>query len=72
MASERQGGDPRNNPDDAYDTFMEMSTDEWRDLCFSLLRGGALTPAEQQGFERATVDRLKRTSGPTTDTMEYR
>lgn len=70
MTSERLGGDPRNNPEDAYDTFMEMPAEEWRDLCFSLVRGGVLTPAERQGFERATVDRLKRTAGPTHDTME--
>lgn len=70
MASEQEGGDPRNNPQDAYDTFMSMGTDEWRDVCFSLLRGGVLTPAEQEGFERATIDRLKRTAGPTEETME--
>ena len=57
MPSEKNGGDPRNNAEDAYLTFMEMSRDEYQSLCFSLVRGGVLTPAEQEGFDRAMYDR---------------
>ena len=59
MPSERDGGDPRNNPEDAYLTFLAISTDEWPDVSFSLLGGGVLTLAEQEGFERATLARAK-------------
>lgn len=72
MPSEREGGDPRNNAEDAYLTFVEMDKEEWRDVCFSLLRGGVLTPAEQEGFERATLERARRMAdmGTTEETME--
>lgn len=53
MPSEREGGDPRNNAEDAYLTFMEMDASEWRGLCNSLLRGGVLQPEERKGFMRA-------------------
>jgi len=50
---------PRGNPIEAYDAFMSMPQSEWTGLVGSLLRGGVLTPAEQEGFERAVVDRGK-------------
>jgi hypothetical protein len=55
--------DPRNNADDAYAAFMAMSESEWAGLCFSLLRGGALEPAEQTGFIRAGFDRQEMSRG---------
>lgn len=57
MPSEREGGDPRNNAEDAYLTFMEMSQEEWQGLCLSLLRGGMLQPEEHRGFVRALNER---------------
>lgn len=48
---------PRKNADDAYDAFMSMPYDEFRDCVFSLLRGGCLEPQEQIGFERALAER---------------
>lgn len=54
--------DPRNNADDAYAAFMSMPDDEFRDLVFSLLRGGCLQPQEQVGFERAMHARKRATS----------
>lgn len=50
---------PRENPDDAYAAFMAMPQSEWLGLVASLMSGGVLTPAEQQGFERAVEDRGK-------------
>jgi hypothetical protein len=55
--SEREGGDPRHNADDAYATFMEMSDAEWAGLIGDLLHGGVLESAEQEGFERAVQER---------------
>lgn len=49
--------DPRNNAEDAYQAFMSMPQSEWLGLVGSLLGGGILTPAEQEGFERAVKDR---------------
>lgn len=49
--------DPRNNPEDAYKAFMSMGQSEWLGLLGSLMRGGVLTPAEQEGFDRALHDR---------------
>lgn len=46
-------GNPRTNPDDAFDAFMSMGDAEWRGLLASLFGGGVLTPAEQEGFDRA-------------------
>lgn len=51
---------PRNNPEDAYQAFISMPASEWNGLIASLLRGGVLTPAEQEGFERAIVARLNK------------
>lgn len=51
---------PRDNPEDAYQAFMSMPDSEWRGLLASLFYGGVLTPAEQEGFERAVVDRVNR------------
>lgn len=49
--------DPRNNPDDAYAVMMKMEHSEWIGLIGSLVKGGVLTPAEQEGFARAAADR---------------
>ena len=49
--------DPRNNADDAYAAFMSMPRDEWLGLLGSILNGGVLTPAEEEGFKRALTDR---------------
>lgn len=54
---ERRGGRPRENADDAYATFMDMTGNEWLGLVSSLAGGGALTPIEQQGFNRALTER---------------
>lgn len=54
---ERLGGDPRNNVGDAYATFMDMPRSEWLGLIMSILRGGRLEPAENEGFERALKNR---------------
>jgi hypothetical protein len=51
--------DPRNNAQDAYEGFMSMPDSEWLGLIGSLLRGGVLTPAEQEGFERALKARKR-------------
>lgn len=51
--------DPRNNPDDAYTAFMSMEDSEWRGLLMSLATGGVLTPAEQEGFDRARQERTR-------------
>jgi len=48
---------PRENADDAYQMMMGMSDDEWSGLVVSLLKGGVLTPAEQEGFDRACADK---------------
>lgn len=50
---------PREDPDDAYAAFMSMSQSEWLGLIGSLMSGGVLTPAEQEGFERAVEDRKR-------------
>jgi hypothetical protein len=50
---------PRANADDAYEAFMSMPQPEWLGLVASLLRGGTLTPFEQEGFDRAVEDRRK-------------
>lgn len=52
--------DPRNNADDAYAAFMSMSDSEWLGLIGSLLRGGVLQPAENEGFMRASATRATR------------
>lgn len=52
--------DPRNNPEDAFQAFVSMPQSEWLGLVGSLLNGGVLTPAEQEGFERAVDERVKR------------
>ncbi len=52
--------DPRNNPLDAYEAFMAMPDSEWAGLTASLLAGGVLTVAEQQGFEKAMQERPHR------------
>lgn len=49
--------DPRNNPEDAYQAFMNMPASEWQGLLRSILGGGVLTPPEQEGFERALRNR---------------
>ncbi len=48
---------PRTDPEDAYQAFMSMPDSEFAGLLRSLLGGGVLTPAEQQGFDRALLDR---------------
>lgn len=48
---------PREDPEEAYRAFMGMSDDSWLGLVKSLMSGGVLTPAEQQGYRRACVDR---------------
>lgn len=45
--------DPRNNADDAYESFMSMGPDEWQGLLRSLADGGILQPEEDKGFRRA-------------------
>lgn len=50
---------PREDPDDAYAAFMSMPQSEWLGLIGSLMSGGVLTPAEQEGFERAVEDRKR-------------
>ena len=57
---ERLGGKPRENAEDAYATFMDMPKREWLGLIASLIRGGALTPVEQEGFDRAIRERDSR------------
>jgi hypothetical protein len=49
--------DPRNNPEDAYQAFMNMPNSEWNGLIACLFHGGVLTPAEQEGFDRAIKNR---------------
>lgn len=51
--------DPRNNADDAYAVFMSMPQSEWLGLIGSLVQGGRLQPAEQEGFDRAVKDRAR-------------
>lgn len=51
--------DPRNNADDAYAAFMSMSESEWLGLCGSILQGGVLQPAENEGFSRAVIERKR-------------
>jgi hypothetical protein len=51
---------PRDNPEVAYQAFMSMPLSEWLGLIQSLLSGGVLTPAEQEGFNRAADDRGRR------------
>lgn len=55
--TDRGVGDPRNNPDDAYEAFMSMGSDEWKGLFRSLTSGGVLTSAEQVGYDRAIKER---------------
>lgn len=50
---ESRGGKPRENADDAYATVMEMGERERLMLATS---GGMLTPAEQEGLERALTE----------------
>lgn len=57
MPSQNDGGDPRNNAEDAYLTFMSMPESEWNGLNASLFRGGMLQPAEHQGWLRASTER---------------
>lgn len=64
---ERLGGKPRENADDAYATFMDMSASEWLGLIGGLLRGGVLTPVEQEGFDRAVQDRSGKNSGQSSE-----
>ena len=52
---------PRENADDAYAAFMSMPSTEWIGLIGSFLRGGTLTPAEHEGFNRALRDRVRDT-----------
>jgi hypothetical protein len=56
---ERLGGNPRENAEDAYATFMDMPESEWLGLLGSMFRGGVLTIVEQRGFELALNDRKK-------------
>lgn len=49
--------DPRKNADDAYAVFMSMPDSEWQGLLLSILGGGVLEPAEEQGFRRALDER---------------
>ena len=49
---------PRKDPEAAYEAFMSMEQSEWEGLCWSLLQGGVLEPAEQIGFDRALADRM--------------
>jgi len=59
MPSESQGGDPRNNAEDAYLTFMEMSRERFNAVFRSVMfDGGAFGPAEQEGFRRACAERI--------------
>jgi hypothetical protein len=52
-------GNPRKDPQAAYEAFMGMSDDEWSGLIGSLLRGGVLEPAEMKGFVRASEERRR-------------
>lgn len=54
---------PRKDPEAAYQAFMSMPESEWQGLLRSLLGGGVLEIAEQQGFERALKDRRVRSTG---------
>jgi hypothetical protein len=49
--------DPRTDPEAAYQAFMSMHVSEWAGLIRSLMMGGVLTPAEQEGFDRALAER---------------
>lgn len=62
---ERLGGKPRENAEDAYATFMDMSQAAWWSVITSLMDGGALAPTEDEGFKRALRER-----GHTEDSME--
>lgn len=55
---ERLGGKPRQNPNDALATFLDMSTDEWVMFCASPGVPMGLTPAEQEGYAAALGQRL--------------
>lgn len=56
-------GSTRTDPEAAYAAFMSMPQSEWLGLLMSLAGGGALTPAEQAGFDRARVDRPRPSDG---------
>ena len=62
--------DTRNNPEDAYSAFMSMGQAEWCGLLASLITG-TLTPAEQEGFDRAVRDRGKAVYMDATTYIEY-
>ena len=49
--------DTRNNAENAFQAFRGMSQEEWSGLIASLMRGGVLSPAEQEGFEKAMRER---------------
>lgn len=51
---------PRDNAEDAYQAFMNMSATSWALLIRDMINGGVLTPPEQEGFERALEDRARR------------
>lgn len=53
----------RTDPEAAYRAFMAMPQSEWLALTGSLLEGGALTPAENEGFERAMRERSRPSPG---------
>jgi hypothetical protein len=55
---------PRDDPDAAYAAFMSMPSAEWIGLIGSFMRGGTLTPAENEGFNRALRDRVRDTAEP--------
>jgi hypothetical protein len=60
MPSESEGGDPRNNAEDAYLTFMEMSDSTFQAVFDSIMfGGGAFGPAENEGFKRAFHARFR-------------
>ena len=54
---EREGGDPRNNADDAYATFMDMDDREFLDATVSSMGGFLFELAEREGYERAVAER---------------
>lgn len=48
---------PRDDSGEAYRQFMAMPDTEWAGLVASLLAGGVLETAEQEGFQQALLDR---------------
>lgn len=63
--------DPRNNADDAYESFMSMGQDEWQGLLRSLAGGGTLQVEENKGFERALKERGRNAATDTTTVPDY-